>query len=88
MVGKCAELELSHLLPVSWIFPLQVLALLAGYFGSLYVLAKVALRPKLEPIESLRELLPWAVFLTFIIIAALLMFNLPMEMRGTVMMGT
>jgi ferredoxin len=87
-LGAKPNWELSYLIPAGWIFPLQILALFGGYFGSLYVLGKVALRPELEPVESLKELIPWAIFLTLVIIASLLVFNLPMEMRGTIMMGT
>jgi hypothetical protein len=87
-LGNKPDWTLSYLLPVEWIFPLQVLALILGFFASLYILGRVSLRSELEPIESLRELLPWALILTLVLVASLLVFNLPMEMRGTVMMGT
>jgi polyferredoxin len=86
-LGTMPNWELSYLLPVDFILPLQVVVLSLGYFSGLYILGRVALRSELEPIQSLRELLPWALMITFIIIASLLVFTQPMEMRGTVMMG-
>jgi hypothetical protein len=80
--------DLSHILPIELIFPLQVGVVLIGFFASLFVLAKAALRPELEPIHGFREMLPWAVVLLVLSITALMVFNLPMEMRGTMMMGT
>ena len=73
---------LSYLLPVEWIFPLQVVIVLAGFAAGLYVLARVALRPQLQPAESFLELLPWAVILAALTVLSLSVFNLPMEMRG------
>jgi ferredoxin len=80
--------ELSYLLPPNWIFPLQVLTLMVGFGAALYLLARIALRPDMAPIDSLLEMLPWGVMITLIAIASLAVFNLPMEMRGTIMFGT
>lgn len=87
LMGGAPNWELSYLLPAIWIFPLQVVAVLGSFFVSLLVLARAALRQDIEPIHSLLELLPWAVLLLIIVLAALMIFNLPMEMRG-MMMGT
>jgi polyferredoxin len=86
-LGDQANWRLSYLIPVSWIFPLQVAAVLGGFGISLILLARAAQRPNAEPIHSLLELLPWAALLMLIVLGALAIFNLPMEMRGT-MMGT
>jgi polyferredoxin len=87
-LGSSPNWDLSYLLPAEVIFPLQVGVVLIGFFASLFVLAKTALRPELEPIHGFREMLPWALILLVLSITALLVFNLPMEMRGTMMMGT
>jgi hypothetical protein len=85
LLGGGAQWELSYLLPASWIFPLQVVAVLGGFGISLSVLARAAMRREVEPIQSLLELLPWAALLMLIVLAALAIFNLPMEMRGMMM---
>ncbi len=79
--------SLSFLLPQPWIFRLQVAAVLSGFFAALYVLARAALRPEVEPVEGLLELLPWALMLLALTVASLSIFNLPMEMRGTFDLG-
>jgi hypothetical protein len=75
------------LLPQSWIFPLQVAAIFLGLFTSLTALALPALESDQPPLDSLRQILPWAVLLVLLTIAALSVFNLPMEMRGTLQLG-
>jgi ferredoxin len=84
--GSAPNWDLSYLLPAELIFPLQVVVVLSGFFASLYVLAKSALHTKPEPIQGFRQMLPWALILLALSITALLVFNLPMEMRGTLMM--
>jgi polyferredoxin len=88
ILGSQANWSLSYLLPPEWIFPLQVLAVLAGFLVSLVVLSRAALRFSNEPIDAFLELLPWAALLFLITVGALAVFNLPMEMRGMMMMGT
>lgn len=88
LLGGKANWSLSYLLPPEWIFPLQVLAVLAGFVVSLVVLTRAALRSSNEPADAFLELLPWAAVLFLITVAALAVFNLPMEMRGMMMMGT
>jgi len=74
-------------LPQEWIFPLQIGAVLAGFFVALYVLLRRAIRPGTTPAEGFREILPWALVLLVITIVSLSIFNLPMEMRGTFNLG-
>ncbi len=78
---------LSRVLPQAWVFPLQVTAVLAGFFVALNVLSCRALRPGTPPNVAFRELLPWAIVLLLITVASLSIFNLPMEMRGTFSIG-
>jgi hypothetical protein len=81
-LGRSPTWSLGALLPMDWIFPLQVAAVLGGFFASLYVLGRRSLRPGVAPIKSLLELLPWGVMMLLLALASLSIFNLPMEMRG------
>lgn len=85
-LGTTPNWALSFLLPPDWIFPLQVLAVVGGFVIGMGVLTAAALKSHEEPIGGLKELLPWAVLIVMLAIAALMVFNLPMEMRGTRMM--
>jgi hypothetical protein len=60
---------------------------MGGFAGSLITLGKIALNRRPMPASAFRELLPWAILIVLITIAALSIFNLPMEMRGTRMIG-
>jgi ferredoxin len=86
-LGARPEWGLSRVLPQTWIFPLQIVAVLSGFFVALYVLSRRALRPGTPPAVAFRELLPWAIVLVLITVASLSIFNLPMEMRGTFNIG-
>jgi polyferredoxin len=79
--------NLSSLLPMQAIFPIQVTAVFVGFFASLFVLGKRALRFSSSPLDAYLTLLPWGVVLILVTIAALSIFNLPMEMRGTMIAG-
>jgi polyferredoxin len=86
-LGNAPSWELSSVIPLDWLFPLQVAAITAGYFGSLFVLGRRALRPDRDPLVGLKEMLPWALVITLLVTLSLAVFNLPMEMRGTRMFG-
>lgn len=64
------------------IFPLQVTAIMLGFCATLFSQGRKALRHG-PPRTALRQLLPWAVIAFGLTLAALQLFNLPMEMRGT-----
>lgn len=87
ILGTQPNWALSFLLPQDWIFPLQVVSLLGGFIASLFILSKIALKRQAVPQTAFRELLPWAIVIVLMAIAALSIFNLPMEMRGTRMLG-
>lgn len=76
---------LSAMLPFSWLLPMQILFVLAGLGASLYVLDRRA-----RSIRTLSQargtLLPWAVLWLLVALAAIYLFTLPMEMRGTAFM--
>jgi len=61
---------------------LQVVAVMLGFCAALYSQARQALRHA-PPRPALRQLLPWALLAFLLTLAALQLFNLPMEMRGT-----
>lgn len=88
VLGNSPRWELSMLLPQRWIFPLQIGAILIGLAGSFLALALPAVESEQAPLDSLRRILPWAILIVLLAIAALSVFNLPMEMRGTLQMGT
>ncbi len=73
---------LSAILPFSWLLPLQVIATLLGLAGSLYALDRRAERTAAAP-SSRTALLPWAILWLLLAFAAIAIFSLPMEMRGT-----
>jgi len=72
---------MSAILPFSWLLPLQVIATLLGLAGSLYALDRRAGRTAAPP--SRTALLPWAILWLLLAFAAIAIFSLPMEMRGT-----
>lgn len=74
---------LSALLPRSWLMPLEILFTLTGLGASLYLLGERAHRTG----ERLATQLPWIGLLLLLALAAVLLFTMPMEMRGTSFMN-
>ncbi len=64
---------------------IQTIALLGGFVGSLVVAQRIAMR--LYKRDSMVGLLPWALLFLLMIAAGMWLFNLPMEMRGTLQFG-
>lgn len=83
-LGQKANWQVGYLIPPDLIFPLQSVAIGLGFVGSLIVTAG---RTRGRARRALMELLPWAVLLALLAAAALLIFNLPMEMRGSALGG-
>jgi polyferredoxin len=82
ILGATPNWDVGFLLPLAWIFPLQVASVLVGFLAGLIVLARRSLRLIPQPVQALIALLPWALLLTMLTIASLSIFSLPMEMRG------
>jgi ferredoxin len=61
----------------------QLLAMLAGFFGSLLIAQRIALR--LYRRDGMLGFLPWALVFLLMMLAGLWLFNQPMEMRGTIL---
>lgn len=64
-----------------WIGLIQVVALAGGFLWSMVIAQRAALR--LYQRQGVAGLLPWALLLLLLMMAALQIFGLPMEMRGT-----
>jgi polyferredoxin len=75
--------KLSAIMPSSWLLPLQVVIVTAGFMASLYVLQKIepALATGLR--AARRAALPWLALLLALAFTGIYLFSLPMEMRGT-----
>jgi polyferredoxin len=74
--------SLSAILPTSWLLPLQVVIVLAGFAGSLHVVGQVARRAHPELRVARNATLPWLALFLALAFAAVYLFSLPMEMRG------
>jgi polyferredoxin len=74
--------SLSAILPTSWLLPLQIAIVLAGFAGSLYVVGALARRAHPEPRVARKATLPWLALFLALAFAAVYIFSLPMEMRG------
>lgn len=74
--------RLGPILPLEWIFPIQVAAVCLGFLAAIAVLARASLQQAREPMRALADLLPWAIALALLTAAALWVFNLPMQPRG------
>ncbi|MAU00594.1 MAG: FesM [Anaerolineaceae bacterium] len=86
-LGTAPTWSLAALLPGSWLLPLQVLIMLAGFGGSLMVADEISRRDFADRRTAMLSLLPWVLVLLSLAVAALVMFNLPMEMRGTIQLN-
>jgi hypothetical protein len=82
ILGTAPNWDLGFLLPMDYIFPFQVGAVLLGFFASLYVLGVKSHEIEKNSNQALLVMLPWAIVLFLLAVAALSIFNLPMEMRG------
>jgi hypothetical protein len=75
--------SMSAILPTGWLLPLQVAIVLAGFAGSLHVVGQVARGAHPELRVARNAALPWLALFLALALAAVYVFSLPMEMRGT-----
>ncbi|RME85916.1 MAG: hypothetical protein D6775_01530 [Caldilineae bacterium] len=80
--GAHPNWTLSAILPFRWLFPLQVIVVLAGLLATLYALGEGARREEAGQ-RLLAGLVPWVVVAVALALIAVWIFSLPMEMRGT-----
>lgn len=73
---------LGPILPMSWLLPLEVAIVVLGFLGSLIVADQLARQAHQEPLTARRAVLPWVSLLLLLALAAVVIFTLPMEMRG------
>lgn len=74
------------LVPLTWLFPFQVVSVTLGLLGSLWALRERAQRA-FPQVPWRRVVWPWSVLALILALAALYLFSLPMEMRGMPMSG-
>ncbi len=76
------RLGAAWVLPLVGIQSIQMLAMAAGSGGALLVAWNAAKRANQERGAQWREFLPWAMILLLLTVLAVMIFLLPMEMRG------
>ena len=73
---------LGPALPLSWLDPIELVIVLTGLAASLYALSLRARRAETRPDSPIAQL-PWVLLLLGLAIAMMIVFYLPMEMRGS-----
>jgi len=73
---------LGPVLPGAWLDPFEMVVVLAGFGASFYAVGVRARRAEQRP-DGLAAQLPWLALLLALAVAAMIIFYLPMEMRGT-----
>ncbi len=83
--------DLGPLLPVDWLYPLELGWLGLGWLGSLLVAYRLAAQNDTHHREGAYQpwqaFLPWAALLSLLFAAAIWLMGQPMEMRGMLMAG-
>jgi hypothetical protein len=77
---------LGPVLPLAWLDLVEMAVILTGFAASFYAVGLRARQAEGRP-DSLAAQLPWIALLLALAVAALVIFYLPMEMRGTAFMG-
>lgn len=78
LLGSQPNWRLGAILPADGLFLLELAAVLVGFFASLAVLRRIADNTH----QATRAMAPWLALLIGIAVLALVLFSLPMEMRG------
>lgn len=85
LTGTQPAWQLGPILPMAWLMPIELVIVLLGLLGSLYVVGERNRRHFGE--GATRVMIPWVVLLVLMAAAAILIFTLPMEMRGSILGG-
>lgn len=84
ILGQAPQWQIGFLIPLDWIFPVQISGVILGFLGAMGALGGQTVAAGENPANGLRQMLPWALVITLLTIAALTVFDLPMEMRGAI----
>jgi hypothetical protein len=74
---------LGAMVPEGWLFPITLLLLQLGLFGSLLALWRIAQAAEADHSRAVRAFSPWAILATALAAAGIWLLLQPMEMRGT-----
>lgn len=85
LLGLQPAWRLGPILPMAWLMPIELAIVLIGLLGSLYVLDERNRRHFGE--GATRVMMPWAALFVLMAAAAIVIFTLPMEMRGSALGG-
>lgn len=77
---------LGPLLPLAWLDPFELMVVLVGFAASFYAVGVRGKRAEHKP-DGFAAQLPWLALLLALAIAAMAVFLLPMEMRGSAFVG-
>jgi ferredoxin len=77
--------EMGPLVPMGWLYPLELGLLGLGWLGSLLVAYRLSERDTV--LRPQRAFLAWALLLSLLLLIAIWLMGQPMEMRGTFMVG-
>ncbi len=79
--------QLGPVVPAGWLFPIQIIFLYLGLFGSLAVGFQIAINHYKVRHIALRAFVPWGILSLLMLAAAIWIMFQPMEMRGTIFGG-
>ncbi len=83
LLGSQPNWTLGSIMSDDAVFVLVLAAVAIGYLASAYSLRRVAARES-DPVVARRAILPWLALWTVLAVVAVLIFSLPMEMRGMI----
>lgn len=84
VLGTEPNWALGPVLPAEWLFPLEAITVAIGFLASAFVLYRIAFAAYASDRAARRAALPWLTLLVLLALAAIVIFMLPMEMRGSV----
>lgn len=83
LLGRQPAWMLGPIMPDSWLIVLELAGVLVGLLASLLVLSRKASAASHDERTARKVMLPWLALLILLALAAVAVFMLPMEMRGT-----
>lgn len=83
LLGSAPNWRLAGILPSGAAILLELGSVLVGFMASLVVLRRIADNAHADSRVAWRAMVPWLALLVLVAITAVVLFTLPMEMRGT-----